>query len=138
MTEGNARVIARAVNYGASLRYLLLRYGFVLLAYAGRPEEEASFPIAVACVALESVVRNAVLFIRDDWERRVQENHREYIEDTFQDWEELLSSSSGGIPPILLELSVGPFRTVEEGECDEQDISARVRALLRGSYRNNV
>jgi hypothetical protein len=108
----------------------------VLLAYAEGPYEEAPFPIAAVCVPFSSEAGNAVLFVGNDWEKTVKDNHRNYIEDSLQDWANWMENHPGMIPPNMLDLSVGPFRTVRDGECDEQDLTARVEGFLTGLYRS--
>ena len=107
----------------------------MLIAYAERPEAEAAFSMAAVCVPLDSRIGNAALFIRRDWEEHVRESHREYIESTFRDWKQLLDASPGVIPPRLGDLSVGPLRTVGDGECEEQDLTKHVGSFLQGSYK---
>jgi hypothetical protein len=111
-----------------------LRYGYLLLAYAERPDSESAFPIAVVSVALSSEASSAV-FVRADWESRVAERDRDYIRSSFEDWLKLIDSNGGVIPASLLELSVGPFRSVRNGECDEQELIKQVAAFLPDAYQ---
>jgi hypothetical protein len=76
-----------------------------------------------------------VLFVGNDWEKKVKQDHRSYIEDSFQDWACWMESNLGELPPNILDLSVGPFRTVQDNECDEQDLIARVERFFTGLYR---
>lgn len=107
----------------------------MLLAYAGRPDEEPSSPIAVVCERLDIAGTNPSLFVKDGWEQKVSENHRSYIDDSFNDWLRIMEDNAGVLPPQILELSVGPFRTVAVGECDEQELTERVESFLMGPYR---
>lgn len=107
----------------------------MLLAYGGGPHEDVSFPIAAVCVPSSSEAGNAVLFVGNDWDKTVTHDHRSYIEDSLQDWSNWMESQPGMIPPNILDLSVGPFRTVQDGECDEQRLAAVIEGFFRGSYR---
>ena len=111
-----------------------MHYTYVLLAYAGSPDEEPSFPIAVVCVPLDPTVPGA-LYIKSDWERQVKENHGSYIQDSFHDWLQLLERNAGVILPQIADLSVGPFRAVGDGECEEQEVMTRVEGFLMKPYR---
>ena len=110
-------------------------YRYVLFAYAGGPHEDVSFPIAAVCVPFGSEAGNPVIFVGNDWEKTVNDNHRNYIDDSLQDWTSWMESQPGVIPPNVLDLSVGPIRTVQEGECDEQQLSAVIEAFFTGLYR---
>lgn len=110
-------------------------YRYVLFAYAGGPHEDVSFPIAAVCVPFGPEAGNAVIFVRNDWEKSVNDNHKNYIEDSLQDWADWLESQPGIIPPNILDLSVGPFRTVQVGECDEQHLLAVMEGFFKGLYR---
>jgi hypothetical protein len=130
--------LARLQN-GAFLEgCLLLRYRYLLLAYAATPDEDASLPVAVACVTPNAAVPDSALFIKDDWEKHISESHRGYVEATLEEWAKVLESNPGEIPPLMLELSVGPFRTVEDGECDQSELITHVEAFLTGVYRRFV
>jgi hypothetical protein len=113
----------------------ILRYRYILLAYAARSEEDPSLPLAVACVAFEAPSRNCELFIKKDWEQHVSDSHRDYIEATFEDWVKVMESSSGELPPHILELSVGPIRTVGDGECDKEDLNTYIESFLTSVNR---
>jgi hypothetical protein len=112
-----------------------LQYRYVLLAYAGSPDAEPSFPIAVVCVHPDIARGDSALFVKDNWEQKVKDSHRGYIEECFHDWLGLMEGDPGVLLPQILELSVGPFRTVGDGECDEQELTTRLEAFLVGSYR---
>jgi hypothetical protein len=92
-------------------------------------------PIAVACVASNSTAKDSALFIKTDWEAHVSDRHRDYIEDAFQEWAKVLENNPGEIPPLMLEFSVGPFRAVKDGECDEQEMIPHVEGFLMGAYQ---
>ena len=81
---------------------------------------------------------NGALFIKSDWERCVSEKHREYVKATFEEWVNVMESNPTTIPPFMLELSVGPLRTVEDGECDHEELTAHIEAFLKGEYRRFV
>jgi hypothetical protein len=81
---------------------------------------------------------NGALFIKSDWERCVSEKHREYVKATFEEWVNVMESNPTTIPPFMLELSVGPLRTVEDGECDQEELTAHIEAFLTGEYRRFV
>lgn len=114
---------------------LILRYQYVLLGYAASPNEESSSPIAVVCVVPGSTTGEGALFVRREWQRYVGENHLDYIGDTFDEWATLLRVNPTAMLQVVLELSVGPIRTVKDGECDEHDLVAHVEAFLQGMYR---
>jgi hypothetical protein len=77
-----------------------------------------------------------VLYIKGgDWERHVKESHRSYIQDSFYAWLQLMEKNAGSILPQITELSVGPFRAVGDGECEEQEVMARVEGFLMKPYR---
>lgn len=107
----------------------------MLFAYARGPHEDVSFPIAAVCVPSGTEAGNRVIFVGNDWEKTVNDKHRNYIEDSLQDWASWMESQPGMIPPNVLDLSVGPIRTVQEGECDEQHLSAVIEAFFAGLYR---
>jgi hypothetical protein len=107
----------------------------MFLAYAGSPNEEPSFPIAVVCVPLDPTLPGATLFVKDDWERHVREVHQSYIQDSFVDWLHLMESNVRAILPQITDLSVGPIRTVGDGECDEEEMMVRVEGFLTNPYR---
>ena len=113
-----------------------MRYRYALLAYAARPDEDASSPIAVACVASDAAAHTLALFVRDDWEKHVSESHRDYIQAIFEEWANVAESNLAELLPIVLEMSVGPIRTVADGECDEEELNVRVDTFLLGSYRH--
>jgi hypothetical protein len=113
-----------------------LIYRYVLFAYAGGPHEDVSFPIAAVCVPFGSEAGSGVIFVGNDWEKTVNHNHRDYIEDSLQDWANWMEREPGMIPPNILDLSVGPFRTVQEGECDEQHLDTLIERFFTGSYRH--
>ena len=102
------------------------------------PDESVSLPIAVACVMPNDATPNGALFIKSDWERCVSEKHREYVKATFEEWVNVMESNPTTIPPFMLELSVGPLRTVEDGECDQEELTAHIEAFLTGEYRRFV
>ncbi len=106
----------------------------MFLAYARGPHENQSFPIAAICVST-SESRDSVLFVRDDWEKTVTESLQNYIKHSFQDWVRWMESNRGKLPPNILDLSIGPFRTVLDDECDEQDLIPRVEGFFEGLYR---
>ena len=81
---------------------------------------------------------NGALFIKSDWARCVSEKHREYVKATFEEWLNVMESNPTTIPPFMLELSVGPLRTVEDGECDQEELTAHIEAFLTGEYRRFV
>lgn len=119
---------------GTLLEEWRLRYGYVLLAYADRLESEPYFPVAVVCVALHPDA-NSALFVRTDWESQVDEKHRDYLRCSFEDWLKVLENNRGVMPPSLLELSVGPLRSVRNGGCDEQELVKHVEAFLQAAYQ---
>jgi hypothetical protein len=86
-------------------------------------------------VAPNSTAGDFALFIKTDWEHQVSDGHRDYIEDTFQEWAKVMARDSRELLPLMLELSVGPLRTLEDGECDEQELITHVEAFLSGRYR---
>jgi hypothetical protein len=128
-------IVSTALRHGPPRGYLLLHYAYVLLAYAGSPDEEPSFPIAVVCVPLEPTVPGGALYIKGDWERQVKGSHRSYIQDSFHDWLQLLERNAGVILPQITGLSVGPFRAVGDGECEELEVMTRVEGFLMKPYR---
>jgi hypothetical protein len=85
-----------------------------------------------------SATPNVALFIRSDWERCVSEMHREYIQATFEEWANVMEKSPTTIPPFMLELSVGPLRTVEDGEWDPEGVTAHIESFLMGEYQRFV
>lgn len=107
----------------------------MLLAYAGSPDGEPLFPIAVVCVPLDPMVSGATLFIKNDWEQNVREHHRIYLQDTFRDWLELMEIDGASIPPQIVDLSVGPLRTVAQGDCNEQETTTLVDEFLTPAHR---
>lgn len=106
----------------------------MLLAFAGGPYADPSFPIAAVCVSTSNS-KDGVLFVGDDWEKRVKDDIRSYIEESFSDWARWMDCNRGLLPPNIVDLSVGPFRTVQDDECDEQDLIARVESFFSGLYR---
>jgi hypothetical protein len=91
-------------------------------------------PLAVACVAFDAPLPNWALFVKKDWEQHVSD-HRNYIEATFEDWVKVMESNSGELPPHILELSVGPIRTVADGECDKEDLNRHIESFLTSVNR---
>jgi hypothetical protein len=92
-------------------------------------------PLAIACVAIDAPLPNYALFMKKDWGQHVNDSHRHYIEATFEDWMKVMESNSGELPPNILELSVGPIRTVADGECDEKDLNTHIESFLTSVYR---
>ena len=64
--------------------------------------------------------------------------HRECIQATFEDWANVMKKSPTTIPPFMLELSVGPLRTVEDGEWDPEGLTAHIESFLMGEYQRFV
>lgn len=115
-------------------RCLFLRYGYVFLAYAKGADGGSLLPITAVCVSLEPPAGRSAVFVRADWERQVDDRFRDYICGSFEDWVESIESSPGMLPPLLLDLSVGPLRTIQHGECEEQELAERIEAFLQAAY----
>lgn len=82
----------------------------------------------------DAAARAFALFVKDDWEKHVSESHRAYIEATFEEWANVGESGLAELLPIMLDMSVGPIRTIAESECDEEELIANANAFLMGSY----
>ena len=110
-----------------------MRYRYVLIGYAARPDVETSLPIALACVSPRE--GECALFLKTDWAKQVSEGHRVYVDDTFKDWLEVVKRAPEDLLTSLLGLSVGPVRTIEDGECDERELVLHLERCFTDGYR---
>jgi hypothetical protein len=110
-----------------------LLYRYALIAYSPRPEEDATIPLAVVCVPSQSEEDRGVIFVANDWTGAVAASHRSYIEETLRDWTERIGSSHQLTFLQLMDLSIGPIRTLKTGECDERDLEMVSNAFLSSS-----
>lgn len=115
-------------------RCLFLRYGYVLLAYAKGADGGSLLPIVAVCVSLEPSAGRSAVFVRADWQKQVDEKYRDYMSASFEDWIDSIESGSGMPPPLLVNLSIGPLRTIQHGECEEQELIERIKDFLQATY----
>lgn len=112
----------------------MLHYQYVLLAYAYSPEQDAAFPIAAIAVMENAPASNLTLYVLEDWQKRVREDHQEYLRELFEDWAGALNDEALAVMPRLGTLSVGPLRTAEAGKCDENEFVPKVSQFLVFPY----
>jgi len=106
----------------------------VLLAYANTPEQGAALPIAVIAVQEAAPASNLSLYVLDEWQKRVRESHQAYLRDLFGEWVATRNDNALEVMTNLSALSTGPLRTVDAGECNENEVVRKVSDFLGFGY----
>jgi hypothetical protein len=110
----------------------------VSLAYASQAEKGHAIPIAVVFASSASPSLWGPIFIREGWQEAVKETHQAYLDDVFQEWAQPPAGITHAMMSRLLELSVGPLRTVEVGECSEHELIQRAETFLDHSFQRLI
>lgn len=105
------------------------------LAYASHSDEDDAIPIAVVFAPSDSSSHRGPVVIRAGWQERVKESHQTYIEDILEEWAQSPAGVTEAMMSRLVELSVGPIRSVEVGECGEDELIQRAETFLGPSFQ---
>jgi len=112
--------------------YSKLRYQYAVLAYAASSQGEIAF--AVVCTPLRSNLQAGAIFVREGWVTNVTETHREYLEEMLREWIVRIKDLGDPMFAQVNELSTGPLRTLETGECDEANLLVVPQSFLGPSF----
>jgi hypothetical protein len=123
----------RLAHYPGQLEvYPTLRYQYAVLAYAASSLSEVAF--AVVCTPLLPNLQSGAIFVREGWMTNVTETHREYLEEMLREWIIRIKDLDDSIFAQVNELSTGPLRTLETGECDQANLLVVPRSYLGPSF----
>jgi hypothetical protein len=123
----------RLAHYPGLLEvYPIFRYQYAVLAYAGSSLSEVAF--AVVCTPLRPNLEAGAIFVREGWMTNVTETHREYLEEMLREWIIRIKDLDDSIFAQVNELSTGPLRTLETGECDQANLLVVPKSYLGPSF----
>jgi hypothetical protein len=109
-------------------------YQYAVLAYSPHAEEPATFPLALISVPSPCGEFQVAAFVVDGWSQLVNESHRSYIEETLRDLTSSLRSTREGMFAQMIDLSVGPIRTLKHGQCDKEELQRLCGITLRPAH----
>jgi hypothetical protein len=109
-----------------------MRYRYAVLAYATSSLSEGAF--VVVCAPLRPNLHAGAIFVREGWVTNVSDTHREYLEEMLREWIIRIEDPDDLMFAQITELSTGPLRTLETGECDEANLLVVPRSFLGPSF----